>query len=201
MADRLNVILVSRASLAKSAALTEAIVGNLVGRPGIDLVLVAPLSEITEDSTDRLTLLAMTSAVAVLTWTPAPETISDLHQIGFDGWRCPHAGDPHPDNSGNASESERSIYAVDLQNIVSAEDLADQLDRLRKAQSIQTFAINGNSHAPRVATRGALNPSPPAIANKPPALTPPPNAEMSTKPVDSDETLDDLIDRLDQFDV
>jgi hypothetical protein len=190
----------------------EAIVGNLAGRAGIDLVLVSPLAEISAKSTDQLTLLSIGSSAAVLTWTASEQTMMELDRIGFVGVRSPHAGDPEVRSPSMASSTQatmtqaastpaaqRKVYAIDLRHVPSVDALIVQLDRLRKVQSIKTFSLGGLTIQSRSAdlpqTQSASH-SP--IKARPIAEVDPSNGQSS--PGSGDAGLDALIDQLDEFD-
>ena len=228
MVDRLNVVLVSRSGLGGNfESMLEEIVGNLAGRPGIDLVLVSPLAEIDDGSTDQLTLLSIGSGAAVLTWTSPDQTLNDLQRIGFKGIRSPHAGDPFspvqksPDSmvasEDSASLAEPSttatgpkVYAMDLRDLSSVSDLITQLDRLRSIQSVKTFSIAGLT-MPSKPSENRSNFTPaisPRVAGTAGELQSNPTEkpdkwinQYDTAPRIEDAGLDDLIDQLDEFDV
>ncbi|WP_157593981.1 hypothetical protein [Rubripirellula obstinata] len=202
--------MVSRSGLGgKSEDMIEAIVGNLAGRPGVDLVLVSPLAEIDHDSTDQLTLLSIGAAVAVLTWDSPEQTMSDLRRIGFDGVRSPHANDPSQGSTNATQVTGRKIYAFDLRNVATVDELIDQLDRLRKVQSVKTFSL-GLPSSPSSQPRKSPLSTPPqpkvvdklvgesrSVSQDNGGRQPTENRPQSSL---GDAGLDDLIDQLDDFD-
>ena len=230
MVDRISVVLVSRPSLnqqverAAAEQLTEKIVGNLAGRPGIDLVLVTPLSDIQSDSTDHLTLSAIQSGTAVLTWSTPTETIAELTDLGIPSVRCPHAGDtdaavkPADGTTANAANSVfHQIYAFDLRNVSSVDRLMHDLDQIRSVRSVKTFSLGSQSPPGSVArippfqsclvppvdqksANASLIKSSKSDLPQPDKPRLPPKQSLPGQRNNDDSDLDALIDSLDDFD-
>ena len=229
MADRLNIILVQRSGLGpKSESLIEAIVGHLAGRPGMDLVLISPLSDITANSTDQLTLSSISTDAAVLTWTDAEQTIKDLEKLSFSGVRASHRGDPAASGAAVSAQPSngRKIYAIDLRSADSVDEVIEQMNRLREVKSVKTFQLGSlappsnskpspastsgtatNSSQPLAQTQKGLNPiqrtEPKELSTREKSLTSDKGkaSPTATGDPDSDANLDSLIDQLDQFDI
>jgi hypothetical protein len=156
MAIRLNVIIVhSPPAIPGAQQLAESLVGELIGRPGIDVALVESLSGISESSTDALTLESITGDVAVLDWRSPADLVQALAALQFVGTRAPHANDPGGndpsanDPGGSDPQREeavlmgRKIYAFDLQTHTDAKQLCNDLQALLATRRVQTFAIGG----------------------------------------------------------
>lgn len=212
---RLPVILVQNPP-ASGAALAESLVGNLIGRAGLDLTLVNRFDSIAEDSTDRMTLSAITVPSAVLDWQPAGELHSILMQIGFDGVRAPHQLDREPPSAGpakSAGASNRRLFLFDLNRHDSADQIVAELDRLRKSLSVKTFSLGDKHDAPHVGAANSMPVPTSSSANAVPVSAAlnrpmsPPISDPNKKRVEevvllqSDDHLDSLIDQLDDLDV
>lgn len=182
----------------------DALVGELIGRPGIDLSLVAPFASLAESSTDRLQLESIGGDVAVLDWQPAEQTIDALRELGLSGWRTPHPNDPEVPAP---PPGQRRIYAIDLTRFSNTGEAIAALDGLRAHRQVQTFSL-GSMGLP-IAGKSDKQPpaSPPAVTITP---TPSPTrVDHPTNPAESQpvpETnrktldLDQLLDDLDQLD-
>ena len=125
---------------ASGQKLSEQIVGEVIGRPGIDLTLVGSLSSISESSTDRLSLDSISGDVAVLDWYPVATTIESLSKLGFEGIRSPHANDMVLENNAKPG---RKIYGFDLTQVKSAREILAALQRLAQIGDIKTVSLGG----------------------------------------------------------
>ncbi len=215
MAVRLNVVMVhSPPPTVGASQLAESIVGELIGRPGIDVTLVGSLDAFDEGSTDAMTLQSITSDVAFLDWMSPDQLISKLSSIGFDGVRSPHAADPSasvPMANPSPDSPGRRIYAFDLRNVSDAQQLCESLQGLLANRRIKTITIGGDFSRVRptapIATptppkSKSVHPSGSADVASPslPSDLPSSDAVAAavTKPAEID--LDDLVDQLDQLD-
>jgi hypothetical protein len=224
LAVRLSVVMVhSPPPSAVAQRKAEQIVGELIGRPGIDLTLVGPLRSLTVNSTDRLTLESLTGDVAVLDWSSPIEIAQSLASIGFTGHRAPHRDDP--DAPRERPDRSRRIYAFDLSSFRDATSAIDSLEKLKAEREVRTFSLSPTTKpvepiAPVVPTVGSQlhQEEDPGVAVSPlrqqavwglskPKLTDPPSPEHrsgkmspagsgSPKSID----LDDLLDQLDELD-
>ncbi len=202
MAARLTVIMIESAPpTAAAGRLADDIVGNLIGRPGIDMTLVRSLSGLEESSTDRLTLEAITTDVAVLDWQSPQSIVNGLNAVGFDGRRSPH---PLDTESLAAPAGIRRIYAFDLTRISDSADLIQALQTLKSEREVRTFTIGTltNSQSPGRGQSKTLPSQSKPLPSKQPSISkeetvrePP---EHVPKPAAID--LDDLIDQLDRLD-
>lgn len=201
---RLPIILVQNPP-AVGAALAEALVGNLIGRAGLDLTLVDRFDSIRPDSTDRMTLDGITVPSAILDWRSPTEMLSQLSAIGFDGVRASHQLDEaKADQSGGPS---RRLFLFDLTQQHDAMAVIAELDRLRKSLSVKTFSLGSTGTKTGDATAVAVDPIETESAKAVDSAVSPaaPNEAVSTDVVPgeirSDENLDALIDQLDDLDV
>ncbi|MDA8743643.1 hypothetical protein N9N28_03315 [Rubripirellula amarantea] len=202
--DRLSIILVHRAgkndaggSSAALDKLTEQLVGNLLGRPGIDVTLVGPLDDLQPGSTDALTLESMTGDVAVLTRVSIDQAMVQLASLGFAGQRARHLGDP---TAPVASAAARRIYAFDLHQPWTIQQWIDALERLRQVKSVKTFDLMPGASR---SVSDASKPVSPRFQAEPiikqSAHQSRPVGQSGSPP--SDGHLDDLLDQLDQSDL
>lgn len=142
MAVRLNVILIqSPPPLPGAMQMSESLVGELIGRPGLDLTLIDRLDRITPGSTDRLTLESIAGDAAFLDWAPPEKSIAALAEIGFTGRRSPHTMDPSAvSGSANSALPSRRIYTFDLTNQTS-EDVIAAIHALKSSREVRTFSL------------------------------------------------------------
>ncbi len=182
--------------------LAEAVVGELIGLPGIDLTLVGPLAELSATATDRLTLESLSGDVAVLDWQTAAEIVTSLSNVGLEGNRTPHADDPH---AAAPSLPGRRIYAFDLTKFRDAQTLCRAITLIKSGRQIRTFSLLPGpireTKTASIPARGRQN----SDADHAPAIsvvgtTTDPAA--SPQPAQAARTLDldDLLDQLDDLD-
>ncbi len=196
MANRLSVIMVhTTPPTAAGHRLSERLVGELIGRPGLDLMLVGALDDLPPESTDRLTLESLAGDVVVLAWRSMSETMDDLSLLGFDGHRSPHAGDPV---TPSAPMGRRKIFAVDLNRYGSADPVLDLLQGLLQSRGIKTFTIGSIGPGRPSGPTAVVNKSAPSDLARPtptsspvPESSPPPKANQSGE-IDLDQLLDQL---------
>ena len=206
---RLPVILVQNPP-ASGAALAEALVGNLIGRAGLDLTLVDRFESLSADSTDRMTLDGITVPSAVLDWRSETEILSSLATIEFHGIRSPHQLDSAPPTDAQAA-SKRRLFLFDLTKHRNAKKIIAELDRLRESLSVKTFSLDSiGVTSPRLSSQRPSSQPPatqplPGSTDKDLAASQHPLASSHAAPapgtVRSDENLDALIDHLDELDV
>lgn len=216
MAVRLPVIMVhSPPGGGRWQSLGESIIGELIGRPGIDLTLVGRLGDLATGSTDRLTLESLRGDLVVLDWQPPARILSDWHRLGLDGIRSPHPDDQEPVP---VSPPNRRIYAFDLRGFDDARPVCDAVNRLLASRQTRTFTLGGIGNGKPAAAPPSGGPptTPPRTvsvesvpSHKDPVRdgkddTPSPNRDESipesTSPRDRDRELDALVDELDLLD-
>ena len=186
MAVRLNVIMVhSPPATAAAQRMSESIVGELIGRPGIDLTLVGPLDQIREGTTDQLSLESITSDVAVLDWRVTTELEGVLASIGINGIRWPHRHD-QTTKPMQPSEPARKIFAYDLNEFADAKTLCSALSDLLANRQVATFSLGSptslGDSTPSPSNTVASGQSPSASPSpKPPLPKPPAQPAPSAK--------------------
>jgi hypothetical protein len=198
---RLPVILVQNPPAA-GASLAEALVGNLIGRAGLDLTLVNRFDALAPESTDRMTLDAITVPSAVLDWRSPEEMLAVLTAIEFHGFRCPHrldSGDPTA-----VPHSNRRLFLFDLTRHHDAMTIVAELDRLRDSLSVKTVSLGAIGTKSSPVSRPEAKAFSPNVVKAPPAPLPETDPQRTTSTggiLRSDQSLDDLIDQLDGQDV
>ena len=170
MAHRLTVVVSqSRSQNPKKRAVEEAIVAELLGKPGIDVTVVPHLYDLKSDGTGMLCLTGITGDVVVCSWLypraarwildrngiRGREGLTQLKSLGEDG------EDEEPTESDNDVAADdkprvidrlempsRRIYCLDLRAYDSAEPFLGEVTRI--AQELRTPTvelgawINGN---------------------------------------------------------
>ncbi|MEL6104991.1 MAG: hypothetical protein AAFU85_03090 [Planctomycetota bacterium] len=189
---RLPVILVQHAP-AGGQALAEALVGELIGRAGLDLTLVDRFESIRDDSSDRLTLDGIQGDAAVLDWRSADEILEAVGNIGFHGTRQAHQLDGEVNAS--AATQSRRLFLFDLRLGVDARVIVAELIRLRESLSVKTFSLAGLAGpSPKKAKPAPVVPAPAPVEAPSPTEPTPGRAPTG-------DALDRLIDHLDELDV
>jgi hypothetical protein len=213
---RLPVILVQNPP-ASGVGLADDLVGNLIGKPGLDLTLVDRLDAIAADSTDHLTLEGITVPSAVLDWRSPEEMIQQLASIGFHGRRCPHQLDAEVRDE--PSQHVRRLFLFDLTVHTHADAIIAELSRLRESLSVKIVSLGaslspgpsrGQASAAAMPPASASDPGGEAAASRSSKQTagPPPKPSTDAETANvrpmidrtSDEELDGLIDQLDELD-
>lgn len=191
---RLPVILVQHAP-AGGQSLAEALVGELIGRAGLDLTLVDRFESIREDSSDRLTLDSIQGDAAVLDWRSPADIMEGIGKIGFEGTRQAHQLDSDVKESG--PRQSRRLFLFDLRGSVDAKVIVSELVRLRESLGVKTFSLAGLAGPPRKT-------APDTPAKMVPTSPPPREPDLPKEPTTqapSGDALDRLIDHLDELDV
>ncbi|GAA4466261.1 hypothetical protein [Novipirellula rosea] len=218
----------SQAGRGVAGCSVDAVLGEMLGLPEIDLTLVNRLETISISSTDHLTLESITGDMVVLDWQTASQTCQAMRSLGMDAVRGPHPDDP--DAVVDPAIRSRRVYAFDLRQFADAKTLRESILRLHASKQVKTFSLSlGSSNAavtpPRVASslprsaKGASSEkgaSPEKDASPQKGASPKKegmaenhdgNANPSPRPLTraanhsiSSEHLDALVDQLDDFD-
>ncbi len=151
MAARLPVILIqTRPPNAAAERLVDQLVGELIGSPGFDLVLVEPLSSLSTEATDRLTLEALQGDTVILDWNSVEEVLQSWGDLGLSGSRSPHALDRDPVQ---VPAGQRRVYLIDLRVAGSVPVILSTLVQIQAGQQVKTVQLGV------LGERGASRPS------------------------------------------
>ena len=193
---RLTVILIQPPP-PEGVSLAEELVGELIGRPGLDLTLVGRLESLEKSSTDQLTLDSISGPAAVLDWQPASELFESLSKINFLGLPTPHQ--LAPETPAATGGSNRQIFLFDLNQLRDARAILGELQRLRESLGVKTFSLGSLQPAKQ---ETAVSPSEKPLDSVHAEQRSEPEPIARAAAIRSDEdALDDLIDRLDELDV
>jgi hypothetical protein len=199
---------------ATAQRVAEAVVGELIGLAGIDLVLVDRLEHIEPTSTDFLTLDSLAGDVAVLDWQAAEVTVGTLNRLGFSGHRARHAHDPAATSAGKS----RRIYVFDLNEFDGAQRVVSALGEILSSRQIRTFSLDGilpqqpperdERSAPETAEQRSGNEKPPDRNSLSDPANRPANSQTRSGSGSADRSgprktldLDELVDQLDSLDL
>jgi hypothetical protein len=205
MAVRLNVIVLRPTGEHRhfDPACDDA-VGQLLGRPGLDLVLLDRIPGPDESGTERLAVESIAGDVACVAWTDAEQVSGPLGLLGKRVARVPHRRDVDAEPV-QANEPIAKLYHFDMRREGASQTILADLQTLLATRQTPTFQIGAGGLAmpkkasvpappkPDVAPIQKIIPSP----TKPsaPAVVPPPlTPNQSTD-------LDALVDELDELDL
>ncbi len=187
---RLSVVLV-QTSPAAGVALSESLVGNLIGRPGLDLILVDRLDRIAEDSTDRLTLDSISGDFALLDWRSPGDQLQSLQELGIQATRWPHQSDLHAEAI--SQPSRQKAFLFDLNQFATADQIIRKLNQLRESLAVKTINLGGLSSGVRTVPTKMSTQSTETVGE---------NDDIVPRRTHiDDEGLDALINQLDDLDV
>ncbi len=154
MAVRLNVVMNQTPPANASAQrLGEEIVGEMIGRPGIDMVLVSAASLDDPQTTDYLTVESLSGDFVYLDWKTPAASIEMLARCHIQGRRAPHANDQNAsfDAESTVAPSTRRIYVFDLNGHSSGGTVCRAVMDLLSLRQIRTFSLG--MQQPGAATR------------------------------------------------
>jgi hypothetical protein len=119
MAVRLTVVIsqVGQGS-SKQQTLEAGLIAELIGRAGIDVSLIGPLSQVEQSATDRLVLEGISGDFAIVAWQTPERVMEQLAALQISGRRSVHRADPHA-----GAGPGRRIYCFDWSRFSTAEEL------------------------------------------------------------------------------
>jgi hypothetical protein len=191
------------------------IVIQLLGRPGIDVAMVASL-EPEGESTDRLMLTSLENDIAVIDWREIEQTVASLQRLNVPVIRAPHTLDA---DVPVVRPGHRKLYGIDLRSGFSATAVVEALTKLLEQRQVVTVSLlspsgpkkpqpkeintplslsaSGNTNASviRNLTNHSVDQETPAI-HHPAAPAFPSQADRYR----NEASLDDLVDDLNRFD-
>lgn len=216
MAVRLTVLLIHTNPPTPAAdAINDAIIGELIGAPGIDMTLVGAPSTWLDGSTDLMSVESLPSDFAVLDWASTEQILLSLNKVVPGLARAPHRGDP---DAPATQPGERRTYVFDLNRFESADLVVQSLRGLLADRQVKTFGLQGMlppKRSPSVqptASSNSVKQSPLPIAkegtqastSKQQDTAPQQQNTTNQKPLPtrrpSSLDLDDLMDQLDSID-
>ncbi len=159
MPARLNVVIVQSPRLTSlQSEVTEQVMIELLGRPGIDILVVQSLVGDLH-STDRMALTALENELVIVDWQSEDSIVTQCAALSIVGSSAPHPLNPQPASSARLSPTSsmaapRRLYCFDLRLGFKAEQVASAILGLLAAKQVQTIRI-GNL-AP-TATRSNAN--------------------------------------------
>ena len=224
MAVRMNVLVLRPpGNGSKAHQQFDDVIGQLLGRPGLDVTLLERLPGPNESTTERLALESLGGHIACLAWADAHTTVNDLAAAGKPMSRRPHRGDPEA-TSGNGKPADAGsgrMFFFDMRKPAANVSIFRDLQELLRTLQTPMFRI-GSATRPTAADgrppASALVPSesidrktiapadPPSDAATKPTNRPEPashekNSDFPQRQSPTDEDLDDDLDRLvDQLD-
>lgn len=141
MAVRLPVILIqTRPPNAAGERMVDQLVGELIGSPGFDLVLVEPLSSLSDEASDRLTLESLQGDTVILDWNAVEDVLACWRDMGLSGSRSPHQLDLGP---AKVPAGQRRVYLIDLRDAGSASAVLTALGQIQAVQQVKTVQLGG----------------------------------------------------------
>ena len=141
MAIRLPVILIqTRPPDAAGERMVDQVVGELIGSPGFDLVLVEPLASLSDVASDRLTLESLQGDTVILDWNAVEDVLACWSDLGLSGSRSPHQLDLVP---AKVPAGQRRVYLFDLRDAGSASDVLSVLGQIQVGQQVKTVQLGG----------------------------------------------------------
>lgn len=208
MAVRMNVLMLR--PIGNGSAMHhqfDDVIGQLLGRPGLDLTLLERLPGPDEASTERLALESLGGHIACLAWADPGVTVGELTVAGKPMTRRAHMSDPTP-NDDNLPDDLIStpgrMFYFDMRKSGSNQTILNDLQGLLKRLQTPMFQIGGpTALAPRDKPKTPMvsnADSPPRSRDISPALIAPQAPQASAEPM-SDQHLDRLVDELDEMDL
>jgi hypothetical protein len=145
MAVRLNVVMNQSPPASPTAQrVGEGIVGELIGRPGIDMALVNTSSLEDAHSTDLLTLESMSGDFVYLDWKAPEDVLELLVRCGIGGKRTQHPGDLAAPKPSPSVATGRKIYIFDLNQYAFASEVCRCVYELLALRQVRTFSLSSN---------------------------------------------------------
>ncbi len=134
---------------ASAQRLGESIVGEMIGRPGIDMVLVNSASLEDPESTDTLTLKSLAGDFVYLDWKTPQASVATLALGDIHGRRTPHPDDlsaptDQPAFAGRTNTeppADRRIYVFDLNLAGAAGEVCKAVYGLLASRQVRTFSL------------------------------------------------------------
>ncbi|MCC9641039.1 hypothetical protein LOC71_02050 [Rhodopirellula sp. JC740] len=179
-------------------------VGQLLGRPGLDLVLLDRIPGPNDAGTERLAVESIAGDIACVAWTDADRVSQPLALLGKRVARVPHRRDvdaPTPNEEGPIAK----LYHFDMRRDGAQQTILNDLQTLLATRQTPTFQIGSTGdRKPRAAAtkpEKASSQKSPAVV---PMVSPTPvvrEVPRSTSASHAKTNLDALVDELDELDL
>jgi len=164
MPPRLTVVVSqSRSQNPKKRELEEALVAELLGKPGVDVTVVSHLYDLTAEGTDMLCLSGITDDLVVCSWlyprgarwilarnaVLGQEGISLLKSLGDDEEDVDDSDEPSEEDVEKSRVidqvelPQRKIYCLDLRAYDSAAVFVEEVQRIAGEQQTSTVELTG----------------------------------------------------------
>ena len=188
------------------------VIGQLLGRPGLDVTLLERLPGPDESTTERLALESLGGHIACLAWGEPELVLEDLKAAGKPMVRRAHKNDPQVPTNGTPQENESvagRLFYFDMRRADANQTIFGELQELLKTLQTPMFQIGGGGLAapPRPVVAKNQTPSPP-IASPPLEIQPVAisrdsivDSETDVSGLESSDDLDRLVDELDELDI
>jgi len=144
MAVRLNVVVIRPEGAATRWSDTfDDCLGQLLGRPGLDLVLLDRLPRPDEVGTERLAVETIQGDVACLAWTDGDFVAERFGQLDKPVHRVAHRRDrpPQPEIDTAGMSSKPKLYFFDMRVPAASSTIVDDLQHLLEVRRTPTFQI------------------------------------------------------------
>lgn len=193
------------------------VIGQLLGRPGLDVTLLERLPGPDESTTERLALESLGGHIGCLAWGEPEQVLADLKAAGKPMTRRAHKHDPQVPTNGAPQENESiagRLFYFDMRRVDANRTIFEELQDLLKTLQTPMFQIGSAEPAakPKAAVAMVQAPSPPMPSSpvpspptepKPAAIAKSPivDSESAASELDTSDDLDRLVDELDELDI
>lgn len=196
------------------------VIGQLLGRPGLDVTLLERLPRPDESTTERLALESLGGHIACLAWGEPDQILADLDAAGKPMMRRAHKHDRQVPPNGVSQESESvagRLFYFDMRRADANQTIFDELQELLSTLQTPMFQIGGAGapKKPKSVVAAVRSPAPPtstpqsSITPDPPSTLQPTatfqnpivDAESKSPVLESSDDLDRLVDELDDLDI
>lgn len=210
MAVRMNVLVLRPpGNGSKAHQQFDDVIGQLLGRPGLDVTLLERLPQPGDSTTERLALESLGGHIACLAWSDAETLVGELAAAGKPMQRRVHQYDSGGMSSEDLSRAPAAgrMFYFDMRRVDANVSIFDDLQALLKTLQTPMFQI-GAMKTPPPNSKRSVSPVPPTSSTTPaqpiaapsplPSPTPVP---VPAAPIESEEDLDRLVDELDDLDL
>jgi hypothetical protein len=196
----------------------EQLATMLVMEDGYDVNIIPHLIGLEEDDTGMLCLEGLTAHVVALSWLSPESAFEQLQTLKIPGRFGRTRQTPETPAAWQGIEHPRAVYCLDLGKFTTIDDAREEIRRINQQQPTQVFSIGigiGDVNAIRPASDAKPTPPKPdrktddvaevdsVAAGDSPSIAES-VAHQSDEPAtdwDDDESLDRLVDELDELDI